>query len=223
MLRNRTMSIVAALTLALSAATPALALSDQEELVERARVTIQSLLNDPDYVPLQTTLRQAEAVLIVPSLVKGGFILGGEGGNGVLLARTADGSWSDPSFMLLASGSIGLQIGGEVSELVLSIMTEDGLNAILERKGRIGADVSAALFVVGAGVEAQTGFDTNADMYAFSRGKGLFVGGALEGGVISEKAAWNQAYYGSGANSRDILAGRFSNPQSSPLSAALPR
>ncbi len=223
MLRNRTMSIVAALTLALSAATPALALSDQEELVERARVTIQSLLNDPDYVPLHTTLRQAEAVLIVPSLVKGGFILGGEGGNGVLLARTADGSWSDPSFMLLASGSIGLQIGGEVSELVLSIMTEDGLNAILERKGRIGADVSAALFVVGAGVEAQTGFDTNADMYAFSRGKGLFVGGALEGGVISEKTAWNQAYYGSGANSRDILAGRFSNPQSSPLSAALPR
>ncbi len=60
-------------------------------------------------------------------------------------------------------------------------------------------------------------------MYAFSRGKGLFVGGALEGGVISEKEEWNQAYYGGGAGSRDILAGRFSNPQSSSLSAALPR
>ena len=223
MLRNRMMSIVTALALGLGAATPALALTDQEELVDRARVTIQSLLTDPDYAPLQTTLQDAHAVLIVPDLVKGGFILGGEGGNGVLMARNADGSWSDPSFMLLASGSIGLQIGGEVSELVLSIMTEDGLNAILERKGRIGADVSAALFVVGAGVEAQTAFDTNADMYAFSRGKGLFIGGALEGGVISEKEEWNQAYYGSGAGSRDILAGRFSNPQSSSLSAALPR
>lgn len=223
MLRQRILSIVTVVMVSLGLATPALALTDQEELVERARLTIQSLLADPDYAPLHANLETAQAVLIVPSLVKGGFILGGEGGNGVLMARNADGSWSNPSFMILASGSIGLQIGGEVSELVLSIMTDDGLNAILDRKGRIGADVSAALFVVGAGVEAQTGFDTNADMYAFSRGKGLFVGGALEGGVISEKEDWNAAYYGATASSRDIFSGGYSNPQSIGLSSALPR
>ena len=223
MLRHRMMSIVAALAFGLGATTPALALTDQEELVERARVTIQSLLADPDYGPLRGALEDAKAVLIVPELVKGGFIVGGEGGNGVLMARNADGSWSDPSFVVMASGSIGLQIGGGISELVLSIMSEDGLNAVLDRKGRIGADVSAALFTVGAGVEAHTGFDTNADMYAFSRGKGLFVGGALEGGVITDKPAWNEAYYGRAASSRDILAGSVSNPQSDTLSGALPR
>ena len=223
MLRNRTISVVTALAFGLGAATPAMALTEQELLVEQSRATVESLLTDPDYPQLQATIQDAHAVLIVPTLIKGGFFLGGEGGNGVLLARNADGSWSDPSFMLLASGSIGLQIGGNVSELVLSIMTEDGLNAILESKGRIGADVGASLFVVGAGVKAQTGFDANADMYAFSRGKGLFLGGALEGGVISEKEDWNQAYYGNTASSRDILTGRYTNPQSSTLSAALPR
>ncbi len=139
------------------------------------------------------------------------------------MARNADGSWSDPSFMILASGSIGLQFGGEVSELVLSIMTDDGLNAILDRKGRIGVDVSASLFAIGAGLEAQTAFDSNADMYAFSRGKGLFLGGALEGGVISEKEDWNAAYYGRTAGSRAIFSGQHANPQSTALSAALPR
>lgn len=223
MLRNRTMSILTVLALGLGIATPALALTDQEQLVDEARATLQSLMTDPDYAPLHATLQQAQAVLIVPQLFKGGFFLGAEGGNGVLLARNADGSWSDPSFMLLASGSLGLQIGGEVSEMVVSIMTEQGLNAILEHKGRIGADVSAALFVVGMGIDAHTGFDSNADMYAFSRSKGLFLGGALEGGVISPKDSWNEAYYGTPATSRDILNGGYSNPQSTPLSTALPR
>ncbi len=221
--RIRMIPIAMVLALGLGAAAPAQALTEQELLVEQSRHTLESLLRDPDYPQLQPTIQNAHAVLIVPSLIKGGFFLGGEGGNGVLLARNPDGTWSDPSFMLLASGSFGLQIGGGVHEMVLSIMTEDGLNAILENKGRIGADVGAALFVVGAGVEAQTGFDTNADMYAFSRGKGLFLGGALEGGVISEKEEWNQAYYGATATSRDILSGLYTNPQSSSLSAALPR
>jgi len=223
MLRNRIMSIATVFALGVAVSSPALALTDQEELVDRAQVTIESLLVDPDYLTLQINLQNAQAVLIVPQLIKGGFFVGGEGGNGVLLARNADGSWSDPSFVVLASGSLGVQFGGSLSELVLTIMTERGLNSVLDRKGRIGADVSAALVVVGAGVKAGTGFDANADMYAFSRGKGLFVGGALEGGVISEKANWNSAYYGTTASSRDILSGKFNNPQSAPLSAALPR
>jgi lipid-binding SYLF domain-containing protein len=222
MLRNRIMSIVTAFALGVAVSSPALALTDQEELVDRARVTIESLLGDPDYLTLQINMQNAQAVLIVPQLIKGGFFVGGEGGNGVLLARNADGSWSDPSFVVLASGSLGVQFGGSLSELVLTIMTERGLNSILDRKGRIGADVSAAMIVVGAGAKASTGFDANADMYAFSRGKGLFVGGAVEGGVISEKANWNSAYYGTTASSRDILSGKFNNPQSASLSAALP-
>ncbi|NNG03661.1 MAG: lipid-binding SYLF domain-containing protein [Inquilinus sp.] len=214
---------IAAVAAAIVLATPAQALTDQEELVEKARITVQALLADPNYPALRGLLEEAEGVLIVPELVKGGFFIGAEGGNGVLLARQADGSWSDPSFVMLTSGSFGLQIGGEISEVVLAINSEDGLNAILDRKARIGADVSAALFTVGAGVEAGTGIDTNADMIAFSRSKGLFAGGALEGSVISEKKTWNTAYYGAAAAPRDILAGRHANPHSHPLGAALPR
>lgn len=203
--------------------SPARALTDQEELVEKSRITIEALMADPDYAALSNLLQDASGVLIVPELVKGGFFFGAEGGNGVLLARQADGTWSPPSFVVLASGSFGLQFGGQISEVVLAINSEKGLNAILNRKARIGADVSAALFTVGAGVEAGTGMDRNADMIAFSRSKGLFAGGALEGSVISEKKAWNKAYYGTDAAPRDILDGRHGNAHSGPLAAALPR
>ena len=224
MLRNRIMSIVTVLALGLGTATPALALTDQESLVDRARATLESLLTDPDYAPLEPTLQQAQAVLIVPQLFKGGFILGGEGGNGVLPGTQCRRQLERP---VLHAGrqrlGSGCRSAARSHELVVSIMTEQGLESILAHKGRIGADISAALFAVGMGVEAHTGFDVNADMYAFSRGKGLFLGGALEGGVISEQEGWNEAYYGAPATSRDIFSGGYSNPQSAPLSTALPR
>ncbi|MEE8271520.1 MAG: lipid-binding SYLF domain-containing protein [Alphaproteobacteria bacterium] len=222
MSRFRVTPVVAVLALAVAAIRPAWAITDQEVLVEKARLTVQTLLADPDYAPLRTSLENAQAVLIVPELLKGGFIIGGQGGNGVLVARDEDGRWGDPAFYLIAGASIGLQIGGQVSELVMAIMTEDGLNAILDHNAKIGADVSAALFTVGAGVGASTGLDTNADMYAFSRNQGLFAGGALGGSVISEKADWNRAYYGAGATGRGVLDGRFSNPHGQALSEALP-
>ena len=145
MLRRCMMFIAVAVAVTAGAAAPASAISDQQQLVERARLTILSFLDDPDYPQLRINIENAAAVVIVPALVKGGFIFGGEGGKGVLLARNADGSWSDPSFVVFAGGSFGLQFGGAVNEVVLSIMTEKGLNAILDNEGRIGADFTVAM------------------------------------------------------------------------------
>jgi lipid-binding SYLF domain-containing protein len=223
-LRSRAIGLIVALaTLAgLAWSGPARAITDQEQLIEKARLTLVSLLQDPTYSLLKAYVENARAVIIVPELLKGGFFIGGEGGMGVMLVRYDTGEWSHPAFYLMAGGSFGLQIGGQISELVLAIMTDEGLNAVLNRRVTLGADVSASLITVGAGGEIRTGLDLNADMYAFSRSQGLFAGGSLEGSVITERDDWNRAYYGPNATARQILSGGFSNPQADALRAALP-
>lgn len=205
------------------AATPlaALASSDQENLVERARISIETMLRDPDFVVLADMIPRTHAVMIVPELLKAGFFIGGQGGTGVLLARLPNGSWSYPAFYSLAGGSFGLQIGGQVSELVLTVMRERGLNALLDRRVTLGADANVAVGPVGMGVDARTGMDMSSDMYAFSRNQGLFLGGALQGSVVSARDEWNASYYGAGATPRGILAGQYANHQADGLRRAL--
>lgn len=200
---------------------PALASNDQENLVDRARMTIESMLRDPDFVVLQDLMARTHAVLIVPELLKAGFFIGGQGGTGVLLARRADGGWTYPAFYALAGGSFGLQIGGQVSELVLTVMRERGLTALVERRVTLGADASVAAGPVGIGVDARTGMDMSSDMYAFSRNQGLFLGGALQGSVVSPRDDWNTRYYGSGATPEAILAGQHANHHADGLRRAL--
>ena len=198
------------------------ALTFEEETVERARLTVLELVGDPDFNILPPTLARARGVLIFPELYRGGFLVGGEGGIGVFLVRRTDGSWGYPAFYLMAGASFGLQIGGQISELVLVVMTDRGIEAILSRYATLGADANVAVIAVGAGVEARTGMDLDADMYAFARNQGLFAGLTLEGQVITPQESRNAAYYGSGARERDILAGRRVNMAADPLRAALP-
>ena len=106
---------------------------DQARLVERARLTLEQLTSDPEFDDLNRYLKNAEAVLIVPQLIKGGFIVGGEGGSAVLLARAQDGTWSPPAFYTLGAASIGLQIGGQVSQVVFTIMNRDALAQAADR------------------------------------------------------------------------------------------
>ncbi|MCB9959492.1 MAG: lipid-binding SYLF domain-containing protein [Rhodospirillaceae bacterium] len=198
------------------------ALTFEEETVERARLTVLELVGDPDFQILPSTLQRARGVLIFPELYRGGFLVGGEGGIGVFLVRRTDGSWGYPAFYLMAGASFGLQIGGQISELILVVMTDRGIEAILSRYATLGADANVAVIAVGAGVEARTGMDLDADMYAFARNQGLFAGLTLEGQVITPQESRNAAYYGSGASERDILAGRRVNMAADPLRAALP-
>ena len=212
-----------ALAVTTAAVQPAKALSDAEDLVERSRLSLLRLIDHPDIPELKTYLDSAQGVLIVPSLIKGGFIIGGEGGSGVLLAKGSDGSWSSPAFFTVAAGSIGLQIGGQVSEVVFTLMNDGAIDAILSNNAKLGGDLSVAFGPIGKGVEASTTTNLNADVYAFSTAVGAFAGGALEGAAIIDRQAYNDQYYNAYAPARAIVVERkFYNGHADPLRSTLP-
>ena len=193
-----------------------------EELVTESRFTVEHFLEDPEELPFKAYLEKARGVLIIPELVKGGLILGAEGGTGVLLVRGNDGEWSSPAFYTLAAGSIGLQIGGQVAEVVFTLMSDQAVAALLADEFKLGADLSVAVGPKGAGLEASTGTNLSADIYAFSKAAGLFGGGSLEGAKIFEREALNAEYYGGQPVSREIVIDRrFSNPHDQRLREAL--
>jgi lipid-binding SYLF domain-containing protein len=194
------------------------AASETEDIVDASRLSLDRLLRDKDMANFRSVLSRARGVLIVPELVKGGFIVGAEGGTGVFLVRGADGTWSPPAFYTLAAGSLGLQIGVQVSEVVFTLMNEGAVNALMKNEVKLGADLSVTAGPLGAGVEASTTTNMDADIYAYSHSAGLFGGGALEGAKIIVRKKLNAAYYGSPAPVRDIVINRkFFNPQADPL------
>ena len=214
--------VVAGLTLAPAAITPVVAddAADARELVDKAKQTIENFKADPDMGWFRDNLPDAKAVMVVPVLLKAGFIFGGSGGHGVVLWRDPDsGSWSYPSFTFMGSITFGLQIGGEAAEVVLMIRSNKGRRALLAREFKLGGDASVAAGPTGAGAQIAT-----ADVLAFSRTKGLFGGLTVEGAVIEPKDDWNKAYYGQAVSVEDVLiAQRVSNPHADPLRQAIAR
>ncbi|MGB8275890.1 MAG: lipid-binding SYLF domain-containing protein [Alphaproteobacteria bacterium] len=205
-----------------SAAPPARAASDEQELVDKSRLTIEKLVADKAFGTMKSMLEDAKGVLIIPSLLKGAFIFGAEGGSGVLLARTENGGWSYPAFYTMGGGSVGFQIGAQASEVVLLLMNEGALSAVMKNQIKLGADVSAAIGPVGAGIEGSTTTNLNADVVAFSSNAGLFGGISLEGSVINGRESHNEAYYGSGATAHAILVeGKLVNHGADALRAFL--
>lgn len=224
-----TMRYTPFLALALLAAgmAPAAAVEADKphQLVDEAVVTVETLLRDKQIGPnLASALAKARGVLIVPALIKGGFIVGGAGGSGVLLARMADGGWSSPAFITIGEASIGLQIGGSVSEVMLVVNTEKGLNSILRRKLTLGANVEIAVGPIGAGMGAQTTAAVGADVWTYARSRGLFAGGAFDGAYIEPREDWNLIYYGQRVGSKDITTNpSINNPHAKALRDALAR
>jgi lipid-binding SYLF domain-containing protein len=192
--------------------------TEPQKLVNKARQTIEDFKVDPDMTWFRDHLPDAKAVLIVPVLVKGGLIIGGSGGHGALLWHDeATDSWSYPAFYFMGSVTFGLQIGGEVAEVVLMINSERGRDAFLTREFKLGADVSVAAGPVGAGAKVAT-----ADVLSFSRDKGLFGGLVVEGAVIEPRDKWNRGYYDGVALPTDILVRQTtSNSGADPLRLAV--
>src|SRR3546814_8339055 len=133
-------------------------------------------------------MRRAKAVMIFPSLLKGAFFIGGEGGSGVLLTRDPQGNWSNPAFYTMGTVSFGLQFGGQSSEAILVVMTDAGLNAIIEDQVKLGADLSAAAGPIGVGASAATTTAAGAAIYPYSLHQGLFLGASLEGAVVAPRS-----------------------------------
>jgi lipid-binding SYLF domain-containing protein len=196
--------------------------ADEASLLSHATTTVGDLRNDPVFGNARATLRNARAVLIVPSLVKGGFMFGAEGGDGVLLARTRRG-WSDPAFYTLGSASFGLQIGLEQAQLVMFIMSERALRGIEEGKFKIGAGAGLTVVTLGASAEAATPANLSGDIIVWAVAKGAYGGLTLNGSVIAPQDSSNAAFYGSRVSVYDILNGRVNNPAAAQLRAALAR
>jgi lipid-binding SYLF domain-containing protein len=209
---------VCALVLLVIATNPIQArASEQQEQVDKAVEVIDRFARDPEMEWIRNNAPEAKAIMIVPQMVKGGFILGGSGGTGVMLSRNEDGTWSYPAFYSMGSVTLGLQIGGEISEIIILFMTTKGRDAMLTREFKLGGDVSVAAGPIGGGAKAQT-----ADAYAFSRTKGIYGGLNIEGAVIEVRDSWNEAYYGKPVQPSAILVERsVANAAADPLRAAV--
>lgn len=224
---TRRQALYAAGTAALAAAAGlprgAFAMTAEEELVDKCRISVQSMLGQSDFKPMADYIKRARGVLIFPSLFKGGFILGGEGGTGLLLGRRADNSWSYPAFYYFGAASLGLQIGGQLSEVVLTVMNDDSLGRILRNNFKLGADASVAVGPIGKGVGAGTAGGFDSDLYSFSRSAGLFGGVSVDGAIIGDQPERNRYYYGRDVSATQILHENIvSNSQADPLRNALP-
>ena len=195
-----------------------------EALVDECYYTLAKHLEDPEMPEMRRYLKWARGVMIFPELIKGGFIVGGEGGSGVFLAKNTENAWSPPAFYTLAAGSVGLQIGGQLSQAVLTIMNDDAVQAVLEDNFKLGGDISLAVGPLGKGMEASTTGNFDDDVYVWSKAQGLFGGVSLEGAGFFEKNSYNYAYYDSGEATPTAIVKewRYFNPQSDRLRALLP-
>lgn len=216
----------AALVFVLLAATPAIAgeeYSAQQQLVDKAKMTLEKYAANANIGWSPTHARCAKAILIVPQLLKGALVLGFEGGTGVLLVRDEKtGAWSQPAFYKLRTGSFGLQIGAESSDMVFLVMTTKGVESFYTSSFRLGGDASVALGPVGVGARGQTSLTFSFDMLAYTSDQGLYAGISAEGAAVITRAKWNESYYERGTRPTDILVTHtVSNPGSEKIRAAL--
>jgi len=192
--------------------------NEAQKIVDNARYSAETFGKGPELQWVRQNIGHAKGILIIPEQIKGGFIIGGAGGPGALLARDPKtGIWSYPAFYTMGSASFGLQIGGAVSEIILLIMTENGLDALLGSDVKLGTDISAAAGPVGGGAKAAT-----TDVLAFQRSKGLYGGLTVEGQIVVVEKDLNEAYYHKGVSTADILIRRnVSNPNAEMLRKAV--
>ncbi|MCP5366261.1 MAG: lipid-binding SYLF domain-containing protein [Hyphomicrobiales bacterium] len=167
-------------------------------------------------------MQKAAGVVIFPEVLKAAFVVGGEGGNGVLLARKDDGTWTYPAFYTMGAGSVGLQIGGQASEIILVLRNKGAVDAVIKNQGKLGGDLEVTVGTIGAGIEGATTTNLGADILVFARSAGVYGGLSLEGAVLARRNDWNEAYYADGATATGIVQqGKYANPKADPLRDAL--
>ena len=220
-----TRRILAILAAALPALLPlaARAQAEQQTLVDRATLAVQEMLGSDSASDARSLIRRARGAMVCPQVFKAGFFFGGQGGACVMVGRLQTG-WTAPAFYGMGSGSFGLQIGIQDAEILFIVLTEKGLHALLDSQFKIGADAGVSFATLGAGVQGSTTAAFAADVVAFSRSRGLFVGISLDGSLISARSDWNQTYYGQPIAAQQIvLQGEGHNPGSDPLREMLGR
>ena len=223
---KRIAALILALAAPIAALHPARAQSEQQELVDRATLTVEDLFRriqgkteDPLWL-----IRSAKGVMICPEVFRAGFFIGGSGGGCVLVGRDAAGNWSYPAFYGMGSGSFGFQAGIQDAEVLMLIMTNRGMAAVMDDQFKFGGDASLTFATLGTGIQGATTAGLGADILVVNKSRGLFAGIALEGSVMSTSTAGDLAYYGQPLAARQIVAqGQARNPGAEPLRETLAR
>src|ERR1700745_1389198 len=187
---------------------------DQLDRLQSAATVLDEIMAAPDKGVPEEILRSAKCVAVVPSMLKGGFVVGAAYGRGVATCRMPDApaKWSAPAFFRVEGGSFGLQIGAQAVDLVMLIMNENGMRALLSSKAKVGADTSAAAGPVGRHAEGMTDWKMRAEVLTYSRARGVFAGVALNGAVISQDDDDTRALYGEKEPFSQILTGKVHPP-----------
>ncbi|MFZ2444988.1 MAG: lipid-binding SYLF domain-containing protein [Syntrophobacteraceae bacterium] len=212
-MRRRGFSLVVLLTLAaLVLVQPGVSVADEASKLNEASAVMREIMAIPETGIPPELFRNAQGIAVLPGLLKAGFFVGGRFGSGVLSVKQG-GKWSNPVFISLAGGSFGLQIGAQSTDIILVFKTARGVEAIRRGKFTLGGDISVAAGPVGRHAEAGTDIQLKAEIYSYSRSRGLFGGIALEGAVLQVDHDADVAFYGSkGSNADAILANKVKAP-----------
>ena len=185
---------------------------DLQARIDAAKVVLDEIMAAKDNSIPMNILEQATCVGVVPGLIKGAFVFGGQYGQGVVTCRTGHG-WSAPVFIRMAGGSFGFQIGGQSTDLVLVAVNDRGFQDLLKNKFKIGGDASAAAGPVGRSGQAATDWKMNAELLSYSRNKGLFAGIDLDGTSVSQNFEDTELYFGGPHSFESILKGSVNVPE----------
>lgn len=189
-------------------ATPAPAGIVEDARADDASRVLGEILRIPEESIPSNLLQEARAIAVIPDVVKAGFVVGGRRGRGLIAVRTRDGVWSHPSFVTLTGGSVGFQAGVQSSDVILVFRSSRGVDSIVNGKFTLGADASVAAGPVGRSAQASTDEQLKAEIYSYSRARGLFAGVAFDGTRLGIDNKSNQAVYGQGNTARAIFEGR---------------
>jgi lipid-binding SYLF domain-containing protein len=211
---RRMIALAAAFLLAGIAVSSSAAIASgaEENRAREAVSVLDKIMRIPEQSVPQSMLDNAHAIAVIPGVVKAGFMFGGRFGRGLISVRGPNGVWSNPSFVSIAGGSFGFQAGIQSTDVVLVFTTSHGVDSIVHGKFTLGADASAAAGPVGRTAEISTDEKLKAEIYSYSRARGLFAGVALDGAVLAIDDRSNEAIYGHDTTPRAIFEGRVSPP-----------
>ncbi len=176
--------------------------SEAQGIVDNARVTFNDFMRDQSFTWFHDNVKNAKGLLIFPQVIKGGFVLGGSGGTGVLVLRDEKTcNWSEPAFYTIGSVTFGLQIGGESAEVIMMAMSQKAVDSLLASSFKLGGDASVALGPIGQGAKS----NITTDFVSFAKTKGLYAGINLEGSIVKVSDVLNSDYYGRDVRPADII------------------
>src|ERR1700761_3576273 len=213
-MKMKKLSVIACGLAMVASSLAAHAEGDKAKVADRLKdgsAIIEQIMATPDKAIPSSILAGASCVVVVPSYKKGAFVVGAQYGQGVATCRSPRG-WSAPVFGRLSGGSFGWQIGGKATDLVLVAMNQQGLQAMLKNKFKLGADAAASAGPVGRNAQAGTDWKLNAEFLSYSRSKGLFAGINLDGTVLSQNADDTREFYGSDIPFKTVLGGDTPTP-----------